>query len=150
MNVNEILKNGYSERLLQLITKYPEITIKDINVLLFEDKVWNIINSNYTVEETQIFEMFNTDSKIEILIELINNDLLNGLKYTYESIPESHNFIIHQLGFRVKGTFSLDQFDMNFINNIGLDVLRKLYFRNCFSDKKEYEKIFHRQKAQIL
>ena len=141
-NVNEILKNGYSERLLQLILKYPKMTIKDIKVSLFEDKVWNIINSNYTVAETPIFEMFNTDSKIEILIELINNDLLNGLKYTYESIPESHNFIIHQLGFRVKGTLSLNQFDMNLINNIGLDVLRRLYFRNCFSDKKEYEKIF--------
>lgn len=141
-NVNEILQNGYSERLLQLITKYPEMTLKDIKVSLFEDKVWNIINSNYTVGETPILEMFNTNSRIEILIELINNDLLDGLKYTYENIPESNNFIIHQLGYRVKGTLALDQFNMDFINNIGQDVLKKLYFRNCFSDKNEYEKIF--------
>lgn len=141
-SVNEILKNGYSERLLQLITKYPKLSLKDIKVSLFEDKVWNIINSNFTVGETPIFEMFNTNSRIEILIELINNDLLDGLKYTYENIPESNNFIIHQLGFRVKGALSLEQFNMNFIKNIGQDVLKKLYFRSCFSDKNEYEKIF--------
>lgn len=142
-NLSSIINSGYSQRLLQFIEKNPKINLSSINSNIFTDSVWKIINSNPTMGGTTILDLFgNRMSGLNILVGIIQNGLFEGLKYTYENIPESHNFILQQLGTRIEGTLSFEQFDINFIKYIGHDVLNKLYYRNCFSDKNEFSKIF--------
>lgn len=142
-NIYNIINSGYSERLLQFIEKNPKTNLSTINSNLFNDIVWEIINSNPIIGDTTILDLFsNRINGLDVLVSIINAGLFEGLKYTYENIPESINFIIDQLGTRIEDSLSLKQFDINFINNIGNDVLSKLYYRNCFSDKNEFSKIF--------
>lgn len=142
-NLSSIINSGYSQRLLQFIEKNPKINLSSINSNIFTDSVWKIINSNPKMRGTTILDLFgNGMSGLNILVGIIQNGLFEGLKYTYENIPESHNFILYQLGTRIEGTLSFEQFDINFIKYIGHDVLNKLYYRNCFSDKNEFSKIF--------
>ena len=142
-NISNIIDSGYSERLLQFIEKNPRINLSVLSSNLFYDDVWKIIYSNPTIGDTTILDLFgNRLNGLALLANIVSQGLFEGLKFTYENIPESHNFIIHQLGSRVEGTLSIEQFDINFINNIGNECLSKLYKKHCFSDKEEFSKIF--------
>ena len=142
-NIANIIVNRYSERLLQFIQNNPKINLSTISSDIFNDSVWQIINSNPAIGNTTILDLFGKSiSTLNILVKLIQGGLFDGFKYTYENIPESHNFIIVQLGIQLENTLSIEQFDINFIKNIGDDVLKKLYYRNCFSTKDEFSKIF--------
>lgn len=120
--------------------KLYSMNLAKINSAIFDDKVWNIINQNPSIGNTTVLELFN--SKMDTLVDLINKDLFEGIKYTYENIPESHNFIEHQLGTRKEGTLSFQQFSVDFIKSIGDETLKKLYARHKFSDETEFKKIF--------
>lgn len=139
-NIANVIDGGYSERLLQFIEQNPSINISKIKLNLFSDKVWSIISSNSKIGDTSIIDLF--VNRLDVMVDIIEAGYFDGLKLTYENIPESHNFIIHQLGYRVKGSLSLEQFDTNFIEKIGTELLSKLYHRHCFSDKDEFSKIF--------
>ena len=142
-NISSIIDNGHSDRLLQFIEKNPKTNLSTINSNLFSDNVWEIINSNPKIGDITILDLFgNRSNGLDILASIINAGLFEGFKYTYENIPESKNFIVHQLGSRIEGTLSYEQFDINFINSISDDVLNKLYYRGCFSNKNEFSKIF--------
>lgn len=138
-NICEIINNGYGERLIEL-SGNPIISLWNIDSTVFDDKVWNIIKQNPSIGKTTILELF--CSKMDTLAYLINENLLEGIKYTYENIPESHNFIEHQLGMRKEGILSFQQFSMEFIKNIGDETLKKLYARHKFSDEAEFKKLF--------
>lgn len=136
-SIKKIVTNGCSERFLQFHSMFPEVGFHNIDVSLFEDKVWNTIISNQMISNTPIFKIFNTKEKIGSLIELIKKDLFNGLKYTFENIPESNKFITEKLtNFPI-----IEQFDMSFINNIEKETLKKLYLLNIFSTP-ECKRIF--------
>lgn len=139
-NICEIISNKNSNRLIEFINNNSRMNLAKINTSMFEDKVWNIINQNPSIGDTTVLELFN--STMDTLVDLINKDLFEGLKYTYENIPESHNFIEHQIGSWKEGTLSFQQFSMDFIKNIGDETLKKLYTRHKFSDKTEFKKIF--------
>ncbi len=139
-NISKIISNGNSSRLIDFINNNRRINLSGINSAMFDDKVWNIISQNPAIANTTILELFKF--KMDILVDLINKDLFEGIKYTYENIPESHNFIDVQLGARKEGTLSLQQFSMEFIKNIGDETLKKLYARHKFSDATEFKKIF--------
>lgn len=139
-NICEIISKGNSNRLIEFINKNGRINLAKINSSMFDDKVWNIINQNPSIGNTNVLELFN--STMDTLVDLISKDLFEGIKYTYENIPESHNFIEHQLGMRKEGTLSFQQFSMDFIKNIGDETLKKLYARHKFSDEAEFKKIF--------
>ena len=139
-NICEIISNGNSNRLIEFINNNGIMNLAKINTSMFEDKVWNIINQNPSIGDTTVLELFNL--RMDTLVDLINKDLFEGIKYTYENIPESHNFIEVQLGMRKEGTLSFQQFSMEFIKNIGDETLKKLYNRNEFSDGTEFKKIF--------
>ena len=138
-NICEIISNGNSNRLIEFINNNGIMNLAKINTSMFEDKVWNIINQNPSIGDTTVLELFNL--RMDTLVDLINKDLFEGIKYTYENIPESHNFIEVQLGMRKEGTLSFQQFSMEFIKNIGDETLKKLYNRNEFSDGTEFKKI---------
>ena len=139
-NICEIISNGNSNRLIEFINKNGRMNLAKINSSMFDDKVWNIINQNPSIGTTTVLELFN--STMDTLVDLISKDLFEGIKYTYENIPESHNFIEHQLGMRKEGILSFQQFSMDFIKNIGDETLKKLYARHKFSDEAEFKKIF--------
>lgn len=139
-NICEIISNGNSNRLIEFINNNGRMNLAKINSSMFDDKVWNIINKNPSIGNTTVLELFN--STMDTLVDLINKDLFEGIKYTYENIPESHDFIEVQLGTRKEGTISFQQFSMGFINNIGDETLKKLYARYKFSDEAEFKKIF--------
>lgn len=142
-NISKIISSGYSERLLQLIEKNPYINRSKINLNLFDDHVWKIISENPTIGDKTTLEFFNVYG--EVLIDMIKNNLFEGLKYTYENIPESQNFIIHSLSNK---NISIIQFDLKFINDMGDELLSKLYSRHCFSNKSEFSKIFKIHQAK--
>ena len=139
-NICEIISKGNSNRLIEFINKNGRMNLAKINSSMFDDKVWNIINQNPSIGNTNVLELFN--STMDTLVDLMSKDLFEGIKYTYENIPESHNFIEHQLGMRKEGTLSFQQFSMDFIKNIGDETLKKLYARHKFSDEAEFKKIF--------
>ena len=139
-NICEIISKGNSNRLIEFINKNGRMNLAKINSSMFDDKVWNIINQNPSIGTTTVLELFN--STMDTLVDLISKDLFEGIKYTYENIPESHNFIEHQLGMRKEGILSFQQFSMDFIKNIGDETLKKLYARHKFSDEAEFKKIF--------
>ena len=139
-NICEIISKGNSNRLIEFINKNGRMNLAKINSSMFDDKVWNIINQNPSIGNTNVLELFN--STMDTLVDLISKDLFEGIKYTYENIPESHNFIEHQLGMRKEGILSFQQFSMDFIKNIGDETLKKLYARHKFSDEAEFKKIF--------
>lgn len=139
-NISEIISNGNSNRLIEFINNNGRMNLSRINLVMFDDKVWNIINKNPSIGNTTVLELFN--SRMDALVDLINRDLFEGLKYTYENIPESHNFIEYQLGRRKEGKLSFHQFSMDFIKSIGDETLKKLYARHEFSDEREFKKIF--------
>lgn len=139
-NICEIISNGNSNRLIEFINNNSIMNLAKINTSMFEDKVWNIINQNPSIGDTTVLELFNL--RMDTLVDLINKDLFEGIKYTYENIPESHNFIEAQLGSYKEGALSFQQFSIEFIKNIGDETLKKLYNRNEFSDVTEFKKIF--------
>lgn len=137
-NINEIINKGLSNRLIQYKKDNPKIDIDKINSKFFEDKAWSVISANPNMGDKTTLELFGT--RMDILLEVIQNDYFEGLKYTYENIPESRNFIEHQLGY-INST-SLEQFSMDFIQNIGIETLGELYRKSCFSNSQEFERIF--------
>lgn len=139
-NISKIVSNGKSSRLIEFIKNNGRMNLSRINSAMFDDKVWNIISQNPSIGNTTVLELFNLT--MDTLVDLINKDLFEGIKYTYENIPESHNFIEHQLGMRKEGTLSFEQFSMEFIKNIGDETLKKLYARHKFSDEAEFKKLF--------
>lgn len=139
-NISEIISNGNSNRLIEFINDNGGIDLAKINPAIFDDKVWNIVSQNPSIGNTTVLKLFN--QKMDTLVDLINKDLFEGIKYTYENIPESHNFIEEQLGSRREETLSFQQFSMDFIKNIGDEILKKLYARHKFSDETEFKKIF--------
>lgn len=139
-NISKIISNGNSNRLIEFINSNGKMNLSEINSAMFEDKVWNIIRQNQSIGDTTVLKLVNsTGGK---LVDLINKDLFEGIKYTYENIPKSHNFIEHQLNGKKEEFLSFQQFSMDFIKNIGDEALNKLYAHHKFSDKQEFKKIF--------
>lgn len=139
-NISKIIRNGNSNRLIEFISNNEIMNLSRINPAMFDDKVWNIISQNPTIANKTILELF--EFKMSTLIDLINNDMFEGIEYTYKNIPESHNFIENLFGKIEEGTIYFQQFSMEFISNIGDETLKKLYARDKFSDKTEAKKIF--------
>ncbi len=139
-NISKIIRNGNSNRLIEFISNNEIMNLSRINPAMFDDKVWNIISQNPTIANKTILELF--EFKMSTLIDLINNDMFEGIEYTYKNIPESHDFIENLLGKIEEGTIYFQQFSMEFISNIGDETLKKLYARDKFSDKTEAKKIF--------
>lgn len=139
-NISKIIRNGNSNRLIEFISNNEIMNLSRINPAMFDDKVWNIISQNPTIANKTVLELF--EFKMSTLIDLINNDMFEGIEYTYKNIPESHDFIENLLGKIEKGTIYFQQFSMEFISNIGDETLKKLYARDKFSDKTEAKKIF--------
>lgn len=139
-NIDEIIKAGYSDRLLELIQNNPNLKflIGNLKVPIFEDKVWNIVKDNPKFGNTTLLDYFISNSQLNYLIQILNNNGYEGLKYTYENIPNSHYFLEHGIGDK-KPT---KQFNMNFIKNIDDECLALLYKNAMFSDKRYYTKIF--------
>ena len=139
-NISKIIRNGNSNRLIEFISNNEIMNLSRINPAMFDDKVWNIISQNPTIANKTVLELF--EFKMSTLIDLINNDMFEGIEYTYKNIPESHDFIENLLGKIEEGTIYFQQFSMEFISNIGDETLKKLYARDKFSDKTEAKKIF--------
>lgn len=139
-NISKIIRNGNSNRLIEFISNNEIMNLSRINPAMFDDKVWNIISQNPTIANKTVLELF--EFKMSTLIDLINNDMFEGIEYTYKNIPESHDFIANLLGKIEEGTIYFQQFSMEFISNIGDETLKKLYARDKFSDKTEAKKIF--------
>lgn len=139
-NISDVIESGNSEKLIQFMNNNVGIIINNLNPLIFEDKVWNIINNNSTLGNKSILELFN--NKLDVLVDLVNNNLFDGLKYTYENILESHNFIENQLGTMKSESISLQQFSMSFIGNIGDETLKQLYSHNIFVNEEEFKILF--------
>lgn len=139
-NISKIISNRNSDRLIEFINNNRNINLSKIRESIFDDKVWNIISKNPSIGNKNILELFKNN--MDLLANLINQDLFEGIKYTYENIPESHNFIEIQLPNRKEGLLSFQQFSMDFIKNVGDETLNKLYKRGEFSEKREFNKIF--------
>ena len=139
-NICRIINDDKSEQLIQFINMNTGLNLKKIIPEMFEEKAWNIISKKQSIGDTTIFQLFNPN--VNVLIDIINNDLFEGLVYTYENIPESHNFIKTQLCFRKEGRISFQQFSIDFIKNIGIKTLTQLYARYKFSEESEFKKIF--------
>lgn len=140
-NICEIITKGNSNRLIEFINKNGRMNLDEINSSMFDNKVWNIINQNPSIGNTTVLELFH--KKMYTFVNLINKDLFEGIKYTYENIPESHNFIENQFVRKKKeGTISFQQFSMDFIKSIGDETLKKLYARHIFVHEEEFKKIF--------
>ena len=135
-----LFNSGHSDRIIYFLNKYKNYRYKlsQLNPSLFEDKVWDIIKDNSIMGNTNLLDLFSEN--LVILIYIINRDLFEGLKYTYENIPESHNFIECQLS--SKNGIAIQQFSQKFLENINDKTLHALYAHNSFSDSKEYVKIF--------
>lgn len=136
-NISKIISNGNSNRLIEFINDNERINLSRINSTMFDDKVWNIISQNPTIANTTILELF--ESRIDTLVDLINKDLFEGVKYTYENIPESHNYIENV---KKEEILSFQQFSMKFIKSIGNDTLKRLYAKSIFSNAAEVKKLF--------
>lgn len=139
-NISEIIDKGYGSRLLQYKKENSRVDLDKINFKFFEDKMWNVISQNPSIGDKTTLELFG--QKMDILSEIIDKDYFEGLKYTYENIPESRYFIESQLGGRNRNFISLEQFSMDFIQNIGVETLSELYKRASFLDSQEFGKIF--------
>lgn len=139
-NISEIINKGQSEKLIEFINNNGTKCLKAINSSLFEDKVWNIIKANPSIGNKNITELLETNSMFNVLVNLIKQDLFEGLKYTYENIPESHNFI--EVTIKNPKKVCLQQFSMDFISKIGTETLKKLYTRQVFSNENEFTKLF--------
>lgn len=110
-NICEIINKGYSNRLIEFKKNNAIIDLTKINPALFSDKVWNVIkNSSYLENEPILKTILDQD-------KLINEDLLDGLKYTYDNILESHNFIEYSVFLSIE--CPVEQFSWDFIKNVG-------------------------------
>lgn len=138
-NTCKIINDGNSNRLIEFINNNGYSNLTTINPAMFHDKVWNIISKNPLVGDVQVLKLF--EFKMDILIDIINNDFYEGMKYTYENIPESHNYF-KLLGTIKKEEMAFQQLSMDFIKNIGDKTLNGLYARHEFSKKEEFDKIF--------
>lgn len=139
-NICEIINNGHSDRLLQFKNSNSHILLSRMNASMFDDKIWNIINQNPFIGNTNVLNLFG--QRLDIFAKIVNDDLYDGLKYTYENLNESHSFIERTLVRPKEGSYSLQQFSMDFIENIGDETLKKLYSQGCFADEKNFKKIF--------
>ncbi len=137
-NISEVIDKGYGSRLLQYKKNNPKVDLNKINVKFFGDKMWNVISQNPYIGDKTTLELFGR--KMDILSEIVEKDYFEGLKYTYENIPESRRFIESDLGNR--NTIALEQFSMEFIQNIGVETLSELYRKSSFLYSQEFEKIF--------
>ena len=140
-NISTIIKNGYGDRLLAFRkTNTATFDVSHLNISLFEDKVWNIIKENPTLKDKSLFEVFESGGR-DTLIEIIQKDLFEGMKYTYENIEESHIFFTTMNNTK-REVYSIDQFSMNFIHHMGDNTLNALYKRSIFRYKEEFSKLF--------
>lgn len=139
-SICEIIENGNSNRLIQFINNNDTTNINNLNSEIFSDKVWNIISKNPLIGDIPVLKLF--DFKINELVDIIKQDYYEGMKYTYENIPESHNFIEKQIGAWKKEAITYQQFSMDFIQNIGDNALKKLYERGEFTRSEEFKKLF--------
>ncbi len=137
-NISEVIDKGYGSRLLQYKKNNPKVDLNKINVKFFGDKMWNVISQNPYIGDKTTLELFGR--KMDILSEIVEKDYFEGLKYTYENISESRRFIESDLGNR--NTIALEQFSMEFIQNIGVETLSELYRKSSFLYSQEFEKIF--------
>lgn len=151
-NIADIITKGYSERLLNFIKNNPRFNLELASINLFDEKVWNIINSNPAIGNTTILDLFGGSiDGLNTLIGIISAGVFEGLKETYEKIPQSHGFIKHYLiSMQANGLLLTKPFNINFIKSIGIDVLETLYGWNCFSNEKEFKKIFEIYEAGNL
>jgi len=141
-NIARIIENGYSDRLIEFMENpnlglTPQELIPDI----FSDKVWNAICQNENIGNKKLLDIFNNKHQLIMLSEIINKDLYDGLKTTYEQVPESQSFI-ENMGGLYRDAISVEQFSMDFVNNLGTDNLKKLYARRKFREKQEFDAIF--------
>lgn len=133
-NIAECIKKGYSDRLLELENNHDPV-LNQIKPELFSDKVWGVIVENPSIGSTTFLDLFRL--AYDKIPDLINEGLFEGMKYTYENIPESHGFfetLYH-------GNRPIKQFSMEFINGVENDTLKTLYERDSFG-KNENLKIF--------
>ena len=139
-NINEIIKEGYSDRLIIFLKANPNASniISKIPSSYFQDETWNIIKDNPKLGNSTLIEyIIQNPDTIIYLSQVINNDYYEGFKYTYENIPSSKNFFTSKAAYK-----SIKQFDMNFIKNIGPDILNKIYEYKMFEDEIQFNKIF--------
>lgn len=135
-NIANIINNGFSDRLLSFINSGICNEIGNIDISIFEDRIWNVIMKKPTIGKVDVFNHFYQQRKINLMVSLIQNDLLYGYKFTVENIPESQGFI------HLINSEPLEVFNMDFIKNIGIHELKDLYKMGVFESKKQYEKIF--------
>lgn len=126
-NICEVINKGYSEQLIKLININPnfilQIQDKDFSSI-FEENVWNIIRENPHVGNKTLFEIFNKN--IDIIAKIIAKDLYEGFVYTYENINESH-ILIEEYSIKTEEEYILQLFSKGFINNMGDEMLKKIY-----------------------
>ena len=133
-NIAECIKKGYSDRLLELENNHDPV-LNQIKPELFSDKVWNVIVENPSIGSTTFLDLFRL--AYDKIPDLINEGLFEGMKYTYENIPESHNFfktLYHE-------NRPIKQFSMEFINGVENDTLKTLYETDSFGENENL-KIF--------
>lgn len=106
-------------------------------------KILNKIDSDKLLQidigNKNILELAEGNHNNLVCIEkIIENDLVEGLKYTYDNISKFQG--------EMDSNFSLPeidrQFSMDFITNVGNECLEKMYEKDIFRDKSKSEKVF--------
>ena len=138
--ISNVKDNGLEEHNIE---SYEIVNQQNFDVLfkyygdtIFNEKVSNLLLSDISLNGRKLSELFQfAPDKLKYIAE---NDLIEGILYTYNNITESRNFIECQ----ITGNFPLDQFKMDFIKKIGDDNLNILYRFNVFVWEKDYENLF--------
>ena len=140
-NIAEIISNGYGERLLHFLKANPSFPSKKLIPDLFQDKVWNIIKDNPHIGDTTTLELF--QNHLSNLAYIINNNYYESIKHSYENVPESKNFIMNNIiSDKYITMIPFKQFDKEFVETLGDDIVNELYKKNVFYHPEDYNKLF--------
>ena len=143
-NISDIILGGHSEKLKKILEANPNLKnklIENLNINYFSVKCLSVLDENPKFGDKTLLELF--VDKLAYISNIIESGFFDGLRYIYENISESRNFIEKNIVNISEDVYLSRIFDMNFINNMGNDTLRKLYNNaDCLKNKQILQNIF--------
>lgn len=144
---------GYFEEVKREKNNYSIIKDKNFDKLfsilkfdVFDESMSKILNKidsdkllQIDIGNKNILEYVSNLDRLRWIETIISNDLIDGLKYTYDNVPEfksEMNYTSRILPEACK------QFSKDFIASVGKECLNKMYEKDIFRDKSKSEKVF--------
>lgn len=136
-NINKLIREGLSDRLIYFLEISNNYPVNYEQLIVLNDPYWDLFKHDFSLGETSFLVRRYNDE--EVLNLIVQNNAMEGIKYSYQNIPESHHFIEVTIG--KKNPFMF-QFDMEFINTVTPELLNMLYKKRTFYENEEGKALY--------